>query len=172
MGIPKENVYSFMDLRQRRLEQNSKLNQIEVEKMVDDKTSNVKIIEQIEEMLHNLKERESCNEIAYDDINNEEVDRLKSEIVRLKNEVIRLKNEIIMQREECDMKIDKIKNLNKVHLEFIFVSTFTLVISLIGLLIFGMSGFYIIHPSIYIMGIFMGIGWGATAITSIVKTRR
>ncbi|GEA33627.1 hypothetical protein [Clostridium diolis] len=75
-------------------------------------------------------------------------------------------------KEEADMKLSKTKELNKIHIEFLVVSFITIIFSLIGLLIFSMNGFYIIHPSIYILGFFMGLGWLATAATSIYKHRR
>ena len=51
---------------------------------------------------------------------------------------------------------------------FIVIGASVFIISLIGLLIFAMSDFYIIHPSIYIMGIFIGLGWFLTGM-SIIK---
>ncbi|EOU1463790.1 hypothetical protein C4D21_03365 [Clostridium perfringens] len=70
------------------------------------------------------------------------------------------------------MKLLNERKLNKVHTEFLLISTITIIISLIGLLLFSATGFYIIHPSIYIIGILMGIGWGATCITSLIKLKR
>lgn len=75
-------------------------------------------------------------------------------------------------KEEADMKLNKTKELNKIHIEFLAVSFITIIFSLIGLLIFSMNGFYIIHPSIYILGLFMGLGWLATVAASIHKHRR
>ena len=39
------------------------------------------------------------------------------------------------------------------------IGCITLILSIIGLLIFKYSGKYILHPSLYILGVLMGIGW-------------
>lgn len=76
------------------------------------------------------------------------------------------------QKEVEKMRVGKQKELNKLHTEFLLVSATTLILSIIGLVIFAMTGKYLIHPSLYVAGAVMGIGWGVTALTSIFTTRR
>ncbi|MDU2436130.1 hypothetical protein [Clostridium perfringens] len=91
---------------------------------------------------------------------------------KYKDIIGRKEKELLEIRKEYEMKLLNERKLNKVHTEFLLISTITIIISLIGLLLFSATGFYIIHPSIYIIGILMGIGWGATCITSLIKLKR
>lgn len=50
------------------------------------------------------------------------------------------------------MKIKPIRDL-------FIVGCATIILSIIGLIIFKYSGKYIIHPSLYIFGVLIGIGW-------------
>lgn len=91
---------------------------------------------------------------------------------KYKDIIDKKEKELLEIRKEYEMKLLNERKLNKVHIEFLLISTITIIISLIGLLLFSATGFYIIHPSIYIIGILMGIGWGATCITSLIKLKR
>ncbi len=102
------------------------------------------------------------------EVENEESE--KEVLITEKMDIIHSKAEIL--KEEYDMKLIKLQKLNKIHTEFIVTSFSTIIISLIGLLVFSATGFYFIHPTIYILGIFMGIGWGTTVVTSIYFSRR
>lgn len=42
-----------------------------------------------------------------------------------------------------------------------------IILSLFGIILFIRTGKYLIHPSLYIITLLMGTGWGATAIFSI-----
>lgn len=53
------------------------------------------------------------------------------------------------------------------QMKFLILSCFTIFFALIGLLVFSITGKYILSPMLYIIIFFIGIGWGATAIASI-----
>lgn len=55
---------------------------------------------------------------------------------------------------------------------FIITGVSTFVISLIGLIAFAVADFYIIHPSIYIMGTFIGLGWLLTGMSIIKRMQK
>lgn len=123
-------------------------------------SENIEMLETIRSMVSILIEDEKTKK------NNK---ALKSENVG----IIDIEEEKILKIEEgYEMKINGIKELQKIHISFLLISSLTIIFSLVGLLVFSASGFYIIHPSIYILGIFMGLGWGATCITSIITRRR
>lgn len=79
-------------------------------------------------------------------------------------------------KEKIDLRNHKYlteKNkLLKPQIEFLIVSIIILLLSILGLIIFHLMGKYLIHPSIYIAGILMGIGWLLTAIVSIKESKR
>lgn len=52
------------------------------------------------------------------------------------------------------------------------VSIFVLLFSILGLIIFHFTGVYMIHPSVYIIGLIIGIGLEATATTAIIELKR
>lgn len=104
---------------------------------------------------YNMKKKSQNNEeISVDDVlNNKKEDILNSNKYML--------------RQAHEMEVKRIQTLNKVNLEFLITAFVTLIVSLIGLIVYAVSGLYVIHPVIYIFGVFMGIGWLATALTSI-----
>lgn len=65
--------------------------------------------------------------------------------------------------------MDTRQQLKNEILRFILVSVITLILSAAGLIIFSLTGKYIIHPSIYIVGVIMGLGWLSTALTLVFK---
>ncbi|MCI6276554.1 MAG: hypothetical protein MR639_07425 [Clostridium sp.] len=65
--------------------------------------------------------------------------------------------------------MDPRQQLKKEILRFILVSVITLILSTAGLIIFSLTGKYIIHTSIYIAGVIMGLGWLSTALTLVLK---
>lgn len=77
-----------------------------------------------------------------------------------------------MNEEVEKMLEERLKALRKIQTEFLTVSVVTLLASITGLIVFIATGKYIIHPSLYIVGILMGIGWGLTATTSALTSRR
>lgn len=57
--------------------------------------------------------------------------------------------------------------LVKEQLKFLYVSFAFVITSLIGMIIYYRTGLYFINPCIYLVTLLIGIGWAATAITSI-----
>lgn len=55
---------------------------------------------------------------------------------------------------------------------FIITGSLTLLFGIIGLVIFSVTGWYIFHPTLYIMLVAMGLGWLSTAIASILEGRK
>lgn len=161
MEALREEVINLNDLRERKKNNssNKSINNYELKEELKNSVKKMELLQQMESIICELTDitildEENENKV----LNPENMDIIDSEVRRIK--------------EECDMKLTKIKKINKINIEFITVSFLTIVISLIGLLIFAINGFYIIHPIIYVLGIFMGIGWGATALTSIYFNRR
>lgn len=54
--------------------------------------------------------------------------------------------------------------MQKQQINFLLLSTSTIIISLIGLIVFILTGLYFIHPAFYILLFLMGLGWEATAV--------
>lgn len=79
-------------------------------------------------------------------------------------------NKIEMKGE--DIMLKKASSIKKVHVEMISISAILVLICIIGFSVFSSSGIYLIHPSLYLFGIIMGLGWGATAIASVLANRR
>ena len=126
----------------------------------------------LEEILRISKDAKE--EVAAGDDIQDRLNAIKLELSNCINENNKIKHElsnlkINMEEVESDMR--RINRLNKEHIEFVLVSFLTIFFSMIGLLIFSVNGLYLIHPSIYILGILMGIGWGSTALVSIYKHR-
>lgn len=67
-----------------------------------------------------------------------------------------------------DYKHNKRLSFKRNVKRFIVIGASVFIISLIGLLIFAMSDFYIIHPVLYIFGMILGLGWFLTGM-SIIK---
>ncbi len=130
-------------------------------------------IEQISELFNCFIQSDVAQEIL-NNYNNYEEKKYKEKSVDKEeiNDDICINNKYYQKCKEVELEMKRIKSLNKEHIEFLLVSLLTIVFSLIGLLIFAIKGLYIIHPSIYILGIFMGIGWGATALTSLYTIGR
>lgn len=125
-------------------------------------------IEQKEEFTHNSKSNTIYINNNIHKAESTNIDSLLNDKNRESSYIFKTINKI---KEEEHMKLEKVKNLNKEHMEFLLVSFLTVVLSLIGLLIFSIKGLYFIHPSIYLLGLLMGLGWGATALMSIYKHR-
>lgn len=45
------------------------------------------------------------------------------------------------------------------------------ILSIIGIIIFNLTGLYLIHPLLYIITLLMGVGWSFTALGSIKHKR-
>lgn len=80
-------------------------------------------------------------------------------------------NMINQVKEEESMKLGKVKKINRAQAQFLSVSFITIVLSLIGFIIFLISKSCIINPVFFIVTLFMGIGWGATAIASMMLNK-
>lgn len=91
-------------------------------------------------------------------------DKYKLDIIRYK--------QLLTEKEEELMRKDAINQMKSKQTEFILLSTGTILLSFIGFIIFYTTGFYIVHPSLYLVILMMGIGWLATAITSVCTNRR
>lgn len=63
--------------------------------------------------------------------------------------------------------VDKMNNIFKEQLSFLLYGNALLIMSLVGISLFYATGFYIIHPTIYLITAIMGLGWSLTAIMSI-----
>lgn len=68
------------------------------------------------------------------------------------------------------MATGKLSNIFKKQVKFLLFSFLFIAASLVGILLFSLYGFYVIHPSLYLVTLTMGIGWGATALVSIHET--
>lgn len=64
--------------------------------------------------------------------------------------------------------IPKLSNLLKLQVKFLIESLLLIIFSILGLIIFFSSGKYIIHPTLYLVTLTMGTGWGLTALHSII----
>lgn len=147
------------------------LNTRENGKFSIDTTSKIELLESLQATLEELIELEvNSNEDNFISVNE---NKRKQVLKTTEKDIIYSKDEEIRKiKKGYEMKLNRVNQLNKVHIEFLLVSAMTIILSLIGLLVFSVNGFYIIHPSLYILGIFMGLGWGATCITSIITRRR
>lgn len=66
---------------------------------------------------------------------------------------------------------DKLKRIFRKQVNFLLSSFLLIVASLVGMILFYLFDFYIIHPTIYLVTLAMGIGWCATAIVSIYEDK-
>ena len=75
-------------------------------------------------------------------------------------------------REGFNMRIKLLNDINRVHLGMILSAVVLIILALLGLLLYSNNLFCMIHPLIYVVCLFMGIGWGVTALVSIRNTER
>lgn len=68
--------------------------------------------------------------------------------------------------------MNNINEVLKKQLKFLATGIITIILSIIGMIIFHYTGLYIIHPVIYLVTLLMGIGWTATAIVSILNNKK
>lgn len=141
---------------------------------LNDFTNNNYTVDKKLELLNDIVNKASI--LLEHEINNSihEEKSVKSDVLNTNELDILLEKDLkyINMEKEYEMKINRIRSLNQVHIEFLLVSFITIILSLVGIIVFSVSGFYIIHPSIYMLLFIMGIGWGATAIASVIKNRR
>lgn len=146
----KEKVLDYFHHKNKRMRINNKYELINERNRQADK---MELLQLMQELVVELKDVTILEETQKSELKARDMDIIDSEIKELK--------------EAYEMKINRINGINKIHIEFLMSAFIAIIISLIGLIIFSINGFYLIHPYIYILGIIMGIGWGATAITSI-----
>lgn len=142
--------YWYHKKQRQRVNTNNRYSIIEDRKK---QANTLELLRALEDLVVELKDTAIYEEIKKEELENTNMDIIHSEVENLK--------------EAYEMKISRLNRINKIHLEFLMSAFITIIISLIGLIVFSINGFYIIHPYIYILGVVMGFGWGATAITSI-----
>jgi len=76
-----------------------------------------------------------------------------------------------INKEELDMRKLLMYDVLKEQIKFLIMAICFIIMSLIGMIVFNRTGFYIIHPLLYIITLLMGIGWGATALASIKNNK-
>lgn len=109
------------------------------------------------------------NKIRCDEQCFEEKAELKKANQLLKQEIEEMNRNIsesIPKRKVVDM-VNKIHRVKIEQIKFLLSGVFLMISALIGLNVFYRTGYYIIHPTIYLVMILMGVGWSATAIVSI-----
>lgn len=74
-------------------------------------------------------------------------------------------------KEDIIMKKSIMYDVLKEQLKFLIVAVSTIILSLIGIIVFATTGKYFIHPYLYVILLLMGIGWGLTAATSIKNNK-
>lgn len=164
-------------LEQRNIYYNSQDNIIELFKARNEKTKRKNNKLTLEEILKGTQDAiEIMQQLQeYTLILSEEKINSKDDVLNQQKMDILVNKELVdksYSKEELEMKLFKTNELNKINVTFMLISTSLIIVSLMGLLVFSIRGSLIIHPFIFIVGILMGIGWGATAITSMIYNRR
>ena len=97
--------------------------------------------------------------------------------------VTRIENIIVSSEYNSRMLVDKIEMegekmireiLEEMHasqIKFLKTAAYIIIFSLIGFCSFIFFDFVLINPAIYIFVFIMGLGWGSTAVASIIKGR-
>lgn len=75
------------------------------------------------------------------------------------------------KKEGVYMKKSVMYDVLKVQIKFLLVAVAFILFSITGLAVFYRTGFYVIHPIMYIFTLIMGIGWGSTALVSIKSNK-
>lgn len=63
------------------------------------------------------------------------------------------------------------KKLKLAIFSFLGIGIMTMFLADAGIIIFNKTGFYIIHPAIYLLVLMLGLGWVATAIACYFEAK-
>lgn len=85
-------------------------------------------------------------------------------------DIIKAEKEIIDQGQGNQM-VDKFHQIIKEQISFLLLGIVFTIVSLIGISVFYGIGYYVVHPTLYLVTLLMGIGWSATALMSIKNNK-
>lgn len=117
----------------------------------------------IDKWFQNLEKDHELEQLRID-INNKE-EKIKK--LEYKYECLLNNN----NKEVVNMKKSMMYDVLKEQLKFLIVAVSTIILSLIGIIVFATTGRYFIHPYLYVILLLMGIGWGLTAAFSIKSNK-
>jgi len=72
---------------------------------------------------------------------------------------------------KINMSLYKLVEMYDRQIKFLLFSLSFVIMSLVGIILYYRSGYYIIHPTIYLLTLLMGLGWTCTAIGSILNNK-
>lgn len=72
---------------------------------------------------------------------------------------------------KINMSLYKLVEIYDRQIKFLLFSLSFVIMSLVGIILYNRSGYYIIHPTIYLLTLLMGLGWTCTAIGSILNNK-
>jgi hypothetical protein len=89
--------------------------------------------------------------------------------VKIKGQIFcKSESDVCYKTEMQNMKMEVASQLKRIKRKIIFllISVGIILVSLVGIILFLRTSFYIIHPSLYVLTFIMGMGWGITALYS------